>query len=187
MDDSMRWYAEAGAQQEWEHAQRALAVGPGTRHDTTPTRSTHVKISQMMESKYMKRSDLDEHGGEAVVTIVKIGQGNVARDDEQPDLKWMVRFKEFPKPMVLNSTNIQLIAQATGADDTDDWIGRQVLLYDDPNVSFGGKLVGGLRIKRVRKGAMRTAPAPADTGSAADMDDDVPFADPYKGRRSYVV
>lgn len=34
----------------------------------------------------------------------------------------------------------------------------------------------------------RPAKKPANrSNSAADMDDDIPFADPYKGRRSYVV
>jgi hypothetical protein len=153
--------------QYWEHSIAMLAVRLGSyTHSTT---DTDMKISQMLDSKYIKRGDLDEFDGERVVTIVKIGRGNIARDDEEPDMKWMIRFKEFSKPMVLNTTNIQLIAQATGSDDTDDWIGKEVILYDDPNVSFGGKLVGGLRVKRVPKS--KAAPA-KPVGSMADMPSD---------------
>lgn len=176
-----QWWAEVGLREAWEHDQanamseRAVRLGLDTQ--PKPTKDSTVKISQMMESKYLKRSDLDEHDGERVVTIVKIGQGNIARDDEAPELKWMVRFKEFNKPMVLNTTNIQLIAQATGSDDTDDWIGKTVVLYDDPNVSYGGKLTGGLRIKRVRTAsAGKPAQQPRDDdGSVEVMDDDIPF------------
>lgn len=175
-DDSLRWHAEVGCREQWdqEHATRGLAVGLGLDTQPHPHKDCTVKISQMMESKYLKRSDLDEHDGERVVTIVKIGQGNIAKDDEAPELKWMIRFKEFGKPMVLNTTNIQLIAQATGSDDTDDWIGKQVILYDDPNVSYGGKLTGGLRIKRAKSGKA-APPAPREPGADDDLESDVPF------------
>ena len=49
-----------------------------------------------------------------------------------------------------------------------DWLGQQIVLYTDPNVSYGGKLVGGIRIRAKRKAA---APAP----KADDFDDPVPF------------
>jgi len=37
-------------------------------------------------------------------------------------------------------------------------IGQQIVLYTDPNVAYGGKLVGGIRIRAKRKAA---APTPA--------------------------
>lgn len=123
-------------------------------------------INQMIESKYLKQSDVD---GEMEVTIAKIGQINVAREDEQPELKWAARFTELPKPMVLNSTNLQLLAKACGSEESDDWVGKKVTVYADPNVSFGGKLVGGLRIKLPIKKAS------APKGKFDDMQDDVPF------------
>lgn len=125
------------------------------------------KIGEMIESKYLKQSDVD---GEVDVTITKIGQVNVARDDEQPEMKWAVKFQEFKKPMVLNSTNIQLLAKACGSEDTDDWIGKTVTIFADPNVSFGGKLVGGLRVRLPIK---KSSKMPA--GNLEDMEDDVPF------------
>lgn len=125
------------------------------------------KIGEMIESKYLKQSDVD---GEVDVTITKIGQVNVARDDEQPEMKWAVKFQEFKKPMVLNSTNIQLLAKACGSEDTDDWIGKTVTIFADPNVSFGGKLVGGLRVRLPIK-----KPSKMPAGNLEDMEDDVPF------------
>lgn len=128
-------------------------------------------INQMIESKYLKQSDVD---GEVEVTITKVGQVNVAREDEQPELKWAMRFAELKKPMVLNSTNLQLLAKACGSEETDDWIGKKVVLYADPNVSFGGKLVGGLRIKLPIK-AKQSKPVTESGGHFDDMADDIPF------------
>jgi len=129
-------------------------------------------INQMIESKYLKQSDVD---GEVEVTIAKIGQINVAREDEQPEMKWAMRFVELPKPMVLNSTNLQLLAKACGSEESDDWIGKKVTIYADPNVSFGGKLVGGLRVKLpIKRSAAK--PAAGGGGHFDDLADDIPFA-----------
>lgn len=130
------------------------------------------KIGEMIESKYLKQSDVEE---ETEVTIVKVGQINVAREDQEPDMKWAVRFQEFKKPMVLNSTNIQLLAKACDSEDSDDWAGKKVVIYTDPNVSFGGKLVGGLRVKIPVKGSTKRAAAPGGPKGFETMDDDIPF------------
>jgi hypothetical protein len=127
-----------------------------------------AKISEMIESKYLKQSDVEE---ETEVTIIKVGQINVAREDAEPEMKWAVKFQEFKKPMVLNSTNIQLLAKACDSEDSDEWTGKKVVIYSDPNVSFGGKLVGGLRVKLPIKKKATAAPA----GKFDDMEDDVPF------------
>ena len=70
-------------------------------------------------------------------------------------------FDENDKPLVLNSTNGQIMQQITGSPESDDWTGAKVVLYHDPNVSFGGTLVGGVRIRAPRK-----APVPV-TGKRA--------------------
>lgn len=139
------------------------------------------RISEMMESKYLRKEDLDE---DAAVTIVGVKKTNIAREDEEPQMKWLIKFEEFEKPMVLNSTNIQLTARACASDNTDDWKGKRVVIYVDDNVSFQGKLVGGLRIRALKK-AGRVAQEEAGWGEAPpeapplnDMpltEDDVPF------------
>lgn len=131
-------------------------------------------IGQMIESKYLKQSDVD---GEVEVTILKVGQLNVAREDAEPEMKWAAKFQEFKKPMVLNSTNLQLLAKACESEESDDWIGKKVVIYADPNVSFGGKLVGGLRVKLPIKARTpaRTALHGGGNTKFDDMEDDVPF------------
>lgn len=138
--------------------QQYLAAGSPLHHDED---KTMPKISEMIESKYLKQSDVTE---EIAVTVHSIKKVNVARDDEDPEYRWTVKFHEFAKPMVLNVTNLKRLAKALG-DDTDGWIGNQVVLYVDPDIEFGGNVVGGLRIKALR------ATAPAAKARAALSDD----------------
>lgn len=132
-----------------------------------------AKIGEMIDSKYLKQSDVEE---DTVVTVEKVGKANVAREGDEPEYKWLIRFTEFKKPMVLNSTNIKRLAKACASEDTDDWIGKQVVLYVDPDVEFGGNVVGGLRVR-----AHKTAPQPKQVmpkptgGKFDDMADDIPF------------
>jgi len=117
----------------------------------------NMRIGEMKESKYLKKEDAGEG---KLVTIRSMEQSNVAMEDQPEELKWIVHFDEFQKGMVLNWTNIQLIAKAVGTEETNDWKGKKVVIYEDPNVSFGGKLVGGIRVR-----------APKGTKS----DEDIPF------------
>ena len=132
-----------------------------------------AKIGEMIESKYLKQSDVHE---DTVVTVAKVGKQNVAREGDEPEYKWMVRFQEFGKPMVLNSTNIKRLAKACNSDDTDDWIGKQAVLYVDPDIEFGGNVVGGLRIRGHKPQPKTRQVAHEPTGGKFDdMPSDVPF------------
>ena len=128
-----------------------------------------MKLDDLLPSKYLKQSDVPE---DTLVTVQKLTKVNVARDDEEPDYKWTLQVKEFTKPMVLNATNIKRLGKALG-DDTDDWIGGQVVLYVDPDVEFGGNQVGGLRI-RAHKKQQQTQTRRVDHGDGGP-DSDVPF------------
>ncbi len=130
-----------------------------------------AKVGEMIESKYLKQSDVDV---EATVTVQKVGKVNIAKEGEEPEMKWLIRFDEFSKPMVLNSTNIKRLAKACQSEDTDEWTGKKVVPYVDPDVEFAGNVVGGLRIRAAaRQNTQRTQ---GDTGSKFDkMADDIPF------------
>lgn len=129
------------------------------------------RVNDMLDSKYLKQSDVSE---DTIVTVRKIGRVNLAKEGEPPEEKWAVMFKEFNKPMLLNSTNIKLLEKACGSDDTDDWVGKEVILYVDENVSFGGQVVGGLRIRKQRTEPARRSMEPQGK-PLAEMDDDIPF------------
>lgn len=132
-----------------------------------------AKVGEMIESKYLKQSDVSD---EMVVTVQKVGKANVAREGDEPEYKWLVRFEELPKPMVLNSTNIKRLARACNSDDTDEWTGKKVTLYVDPDVEFGGNVVGGLRIKSAKQPVQTKTVQNKGSGPMGDMSDDVPFS-----------
>ena len=128
------------------------------------------KISEMKESKFLKQSDV---GQPVLWTVHGVEKVNVAKEGAEPEFKWAMNFHESDKPLVLNWTNIQLCEKAFASDDTDQWVGKKIVLYVDPNVSYGGKVVGGIRVRAPKKQAA-TKPAPAPVTEEL-TDDDIPF------------
>ncbi len=132
------------------------------------------KTSEMRESKFLKKEDV---GAGALMTIEACEQHNVAKEGAPPEQKWCLTFEESDKPLVLNSTNIQLCERMFASDDTDEWVGKKIVLYTDPNVSYAGKIVGGIRVRAPKA---KTAPKPAAAPIHAPIveeltDEDVPF------------
>jgi hypothetical protein len=142
------------------------------------------KISEMRESKFLKKEDV---GAGALMTIEGCEQHNTAKEGAPPENKWCLTFAESDKPLVLNSTNAQLCARICGSDDTDDWVGHKIVLYTDPNVSYAGKIVGGIRVRAPKvktngaaaapaKPAPVVAPPPLPQEPVTELtDDDIPF------------
>lgn len=141
-----------------------------------------MKTSELKQSKYLKKDDCGESG--ILVTIVGLNQENVAPDNKPEELKYILMLKEA-KPLVLNGTNLKLIEKALGSDETDDWIGKQIVLYNDENVTYMDEVVGGVRCDvnrtkayhRKQEGAP-AAPKPPATAKGTKFDDfvdDIPF------------
>lgn len=122
-----------------------------------------MHISHLKNSKFLTRADV---GTGVLVTVKELYQDNVAKEGAPEELRWCMAFSEVEKPMVLNSTNGQIIAAITKSEETDDWVGQKIVLYDDPNVSFGGKLVGGIRV-RAPRGPASISPATRATAKPA--------------------
>ncbi len=131
-----------------------------------------AKIGEMLESKYLRQSDIQD---EQTVTIQATKKANVAKEGDEPQYKWLVKFEELSKPLVLNATNIKRMAKSCG-DDTDDWPGKQVVIYVDPDVEYAGNIVGGLRIKSFKAPVQTQRVASKPTGGKFDdVESDVPF------------
>jgi hypothetical protein len=130
------------------------------------------KTHEMKESKFLKKEDV---GRGALVTITGCVRRNVAAEGAEPEQKWCLTFQELDKPLVLNATNIQLCEQICGSDDTDHWVGKRIVLYVDPNVSYAGKLTGGIRVRKPKPSAA-PPPPPAPTVHDEPFDDsEIPF------------
>jgi hypothetical protein len=109
-----------------------------------------ANINEIKTSRFLKKEDVDNEGLGFIVTITSSKQENIAKEGAEEEIKWCLHLQEFAKPMVLNSTNAQIIAKALASDEMDDWRGKQIVLYHDPNVSFGGELKGGIRARGLR-------------------------------------
>lgn len=132
------------------------------------------KLSEMLPSRFLKKDDVQKP---MLVTIGDIEQVNVAPEGQPAENKWTMTFPELDKPLVLNSTNMHIVGAVYG-EDTDGWLGQKIVIYSDPNVSFGGKLVGGLRLRAPKQ--TKAAPPPPQikerpAGKFDDLEDDVPF------------
>ena len=135
-------------------------------------------INDMVQSKYLKQADIPDP---IIVTVQGVKQVNMAKDDEAPEMKWAIKFRELDKPMVLNTTNIHVAAKVFGSNDTDDWRGKEIIIFTDPNVSFGGQVVGGLRFRGQEKAPVKATvrqvmPKPTG-GKFDDVPDDLPWED----------
>jgi hypothetical protein len=97
------------------------------------------RIHEMVDSKFLKKEDA---GTGILVTIKGVEKRDVGTEAE-PEQKWVLLLAEC-KPLVLNSTNLALLEKSLGSDNSDDWTGQKVVLFNDENVSFGGKLTGGV-------------------------------------------
>lgn len=126
------------------------------------------KTSEMRESKFLKKEDV---GRGMLLTITGCIRKNVAKEGADAELKWCLTFQEEDKPLVLNAINIQLIEAITESDDTDYWVGKRIVAYTDPTVSFGGKVVGGIRVRKPK--ATAPPPAPPKHQPVADYDDSI--------------
>lgn len=137
-------------------------------------------ISAMRDSNFLKKDEVDPP---VLVTVEGVHQLNVAKQGAPEELKWCIKFHEHEKPMVLNSTNAQIIAKITGSEETDEWVGKKVVLYNDPNISFGGKITGGIRCRAPKTAkpavaAPKSLPIPQKADSetqSSGADEDCPF------------
>ena len=109
-------------------------------------------INEVFPSKYVKASDLQ---GREITVVIRV----VAVEKMGEDRKLVVYFQGKEKGLVTNKTNANRIAMLYG-DDTDQWIGREIVLGTD-YVEFQGKTVEAIRIKPpVKRAAAPTRETP---------------------------
>ena len=94
--------------------------------------------------RFIKREDLG--AGPQRFTIQGVSkvtfEGRNGRPAEEALQLELAENRQFS----LNKTNLRILVGAYGRQ-TAAWIGQSVVLYEDPNVMFSGRLVGGVRIR----------------------------------------
>lgn len=83
------------------------------------------------------------------VTVEKMEKVAVKRPgSNQSEQKWVIHFVEIPGfPMVLGAKTNRKMLMAKLGDNSAEWKGKHITIYRDPDVRFGPKVVGGIRIK----------------------------------------
>ena len=81
-----------------------------------------------------------------VAQITDFTEADVSRqDDPESELKPVIHFDDL-KPMVLNTTNLNMVLALFKTDDESQIIGQKIGIYVDDRVAYAGKLVKGLRL-----------------------------------------
>lgn len=120
-----------------------------------------MKIGDMTptKSKFLTKEDVGEAGKN--LTIAGFEQQEVGFEGDK-ELKYVVIWNQADyKPMVLNKENGNRLKMIAKTDDTDAMIGLTVNVYNDPFVSFGGEVKGGVRIRAAAQAALRPQQRPA--------------------------
>ena len=124
--------------------------------------------SEMIVTKYMGHGDVDPP---LVVTVKTVTLEDVGRGDDEKEQRWFLWFHEHKKGMRLNVTTIRILEAAWGMH-TDLWIGKRLKLWWDPTVLFGGKPVGGIKVRLSTAGG----PAAPPPGARFDPNTGAPLA-----------
>ena len=106
-------------------------------------------------TKFIQKSDV-ERG--ALVTIDKVTEENVAPDSQAEEIKYVINFKEAYKPWAPGVETLETISHIAGTGNVDEWSGTKLVLFVDQNVSFQGRITGGIRC-RAPKSQPETQPA----------------------------
>ena len=113
-----------------------------------------MKRNDIFPSRFLKAADL---GGKVVVVTVE----RVVQEELDEQLKAVVYFHGSTKPLVLNATNYDSIAEHYG-EDTDGWPDAEIEVYPT-KVQFKGKLVPCIRVRMPQR---RPDPLGADANAA---------------------
>lgn len=109
-----------------------------------------------LDSEVIRYVDLGDR--EFTLRIKKIQKGKVTGSGGKASGKAMIWFEGREKPLAAGTTILSTIASLYG-NDTRKWPGKDITIYPDHGVVFGGKTVGGVRVRtHVPKQAPTTGP-----------------------------
>ena len=90
-----------------------------------------MRISEQFPSRFIKGHDLKNK--EVTITIKSCYTDRIGKDEKE---ELILSFEESAREMVLNRTNAHSISEIHG-DETDDWAGKQIVLYPTKVQAFG--------------------------------------------------
>lgn len=93
-----------------------------------------MNAALLHQSKFIKAVEfgIDAMPKEPTLTIKGVKLEELEREDNTKENKGIIRFTETTKGWVLNVTNLKALIAMFG-NETDDWVGKRVTLYPEPN------------------------------------------------------
>ena len=119
------------------------------------------------KSKYLTKEDCDPA---LLVQIFQMTHDQV-EGDQGLEERAVLYFHGDTKPMILNNTNKEMLKLITGATSVGGVKNHQIVLFNDPTIMFGKKMVGGIRIRAAQTGTIGAPPAPG----SQEFDDSIPY------------
>ncbi len=105
------------------------------------------KLSEMFPRKYLSGEDLN--GKAWTLTIENVTQEKMApRSGAPAEDKFIVRFKEAQRGMILCRTLAYQIGEALGSDDTAQWLGKRITIYPE-QITVAGRRKFAIRARSV--------------------------------------
>jgi hypothetical protein len=100
-------------------------------------------------AKYLKKEDIPSPIN---TSILWTKEEEVTAPGKGTETRMVLYFDGIKKGLVLNGVNGDALAEIAGTDNTEQWSDIPVQLYTDPDVTFGNKRVGGIRIRKPLSG-----------------------------------
>lgn len=120
-----------------------------------------MRKSQTYGGNFLKSESLETGNGQHKTMVLTLtGDIETTKFDDGKEQR-VIGFKETEQRLGLNATNWDSIAEISGKDDDEQWVGTVIEVYFDKNVSFGGKKIGGIRIRKPGGALENTPPPPA--------------------------
>lgn len=115
-----------------------------------------MKMSTSSDSPYLAKENVPSPI-DAIIAKVTFEQ---IKFRDKVEEKWVMHFSSPKlKPMLLNVGNRKTLKGLYG-DDTDNYPGKPIGVWVNPNVEFEGEVVGGLRLRAPGQAAASAAVAP---------------------------
>jgi hypothetical protein len=97
-------------------------------------------------AKYLKKEDIPSPVN---TSILWIKEEEVTAPGKGTETRLVLYFDGQKKGMVLNTANAEALAEIAGTEDYEKWSDIPIQLYVDPDVKYGGKKTGGIRIRKL--------------------------------------
>jgi hypothetical protein len=127
-------------------------------------KETEMNTNEILAGTWLAKDDVDRRG--VLVHVARVSVEEVGQDKQ---VKWALHFDESLKPMLLNKSNIRVLAALYGPE-TKEWTGKEIIVYNDPTISYAGQITGGLRLRMPEQAPARAIPARPAPSDAVDSD-----------------